>query len=228
MLTTLNPCVLPMLPFVFASALRESRFGPVALMAGLSLTFTIAGVALAALGPALGVSPEGLRIFGAVLMLLLGLAMILPRGQMALATAMGPLANSASGWLDRWQVGGLRGQFLAGALLGLIWSPCSGPALGAAVGLAEQGDSLGAAALIMLVFSAGVSSVMLLVAYGSRGLLAGGGKARLMAAAGQAKIVFGVIFALLGIFILTGLDHRLDGWLTAAMPEWWLNLTTRF
>ncbi len=227
MLTTLNPCVLPMLPFVFASALRESRWGPLALMGGLSLTFTLTGIALAALGPAIGISPEGLRSFGAALMLVLGLAMIIPRGQMLLATAMGPLANSASGWLDRWQIGGARGQFLAGAFLGLIWSPCTGPALGAAVGLASQGGSLAAAAVTMLVFSLGVTTVMLALAYGSRRIFAGS-KARLMAAAGQAKLVFGVIFAGLGLFILTGLDRKLDVFLLGVLPDWLLAVSTRF
>jgi len=42
-LTTLNPCVLPMIPFVLATALREGKWGPLALMAGMSVTFTLLG-----------------------------------------------------------------------------------------------------------------------------------------------------------------------------------------
>ena len=50
LLTLVNPCVLPVLPIVLASALQAHRLGPVALAAGMSASFVILGVGIAALG----------------------------------------------------------------------------------------------------------------------------------------------------------------------------------
>ena len=48
LLTLINPCVLPVLPIILGSALREERLGPVALCAGMSTAFVIVGVGVAA------------------------------------------------------------------------------------------------------------------------------------------------------------------------------------
>jgi cytochrome c biogenesis protein CcdA len=226
-LTTLNPCVLPMIPFVLATALREGRFGPLALAAGLTLTFTAAGVLVTALGPALGISLEGIRAASAVIIILLGLAMLVPVGNRAFATAMGPVANGANTLLDKLALTGLSGQFVTGMLLGLIWTPCSGPTLIGAIGLASQGGSLWHAGLTMLVFSLGASTVLVALAYGTREVLARR-KQSMMAVAGNAKLLFGALFISIGVMILTGYDKVLEAALLDIMPEWLINLTTQF
>jgi cytochrome c-type biogenesis protein len=55
-LTTINPCVLPLLPILMASAYASGRVGPVALGAGLVTAFTLVGVAVSATGSFLGSS----------------------------------------------------------------------------------------------------------------------------------------------------------------------------
>lgn len=227
MLTTLNPCVLPMVPFVLATSLNAGRLGPVALIAGMSLTFTIAGVAVAAAGPALGISLDGIRTATAIVIVLLGLAMMVPVGNRAFATAMGPVANAANGFLDRMALSGIKGQFLTGMLMGLIWSPCSGPTLFGAIGLAAQGGSLLTAAVTMLVFSLGAGTIMLALAYGTRELIMRRRNA-MLAFAGQAKTAFGALFVAIGIMILTGLDKRIEAAIVNVMPDWLVNFTTQF
>ena len=54
LLTLLNPCVLPVLPIVLQSAFQQDRRAPLALAAGMSLSFVALGLGLSALGPALG------------------------------------------------------------------------------------------------------------------------------------------------------------------------------
>ncbi len=225
-LTTLNPCVLPMLPFVVGAALGAGRLGPLAMMAGLTLTFTIVGVSVAAVGFGLGIDADILRLVGAWIMLALGLVMLVPRAQGALATASGPLVNSASGLLDRFGGPSLTGQFAAGSLLAIVWAPCTGPTLGAAIGLASQGGSTFAAAGIMLAFALGASTIMLIFAYGAREFLARR-RSALMALSGSARTVFGVIFVSLGIVIISGLDKIVETALVKAMPDWLIELTTR-
>ena len=55
LLTLINPCVVPVLPLVLAGSLQASRFGPLALAAGMSVTFVVLGVSVAAFGRSLGI-----------------------------------------------------------------------------------------------------------------------------------------------------------------------------
>jgi cytochrome c biogenesis protein CcdA len=228
-LTTLNPCVLPMVPFVIATAFREGRLGPLALIGGMSVTFTVLGTLVASIGPAIGLSTDIIRIVGAAIMIALGAAMLLPATQAMFATGLGPVADRASGLLDRWSLGGVRGQFVTGLLLGAVWSPCAGPSLFAAIGLAAQGGTVWQAAIAMAFFSFGAGTVLLALAYGAREVIARR-KAALMdfATSGRAKIVFAVLFIGMGLMILLGVDKAIEASLVTAMPEWLLNLTTRF
>lgn len=226
-LTTLNPCVLPMLPFVLGSALTAGRFGPLALMAGLSFSFTVVGVGIAALGFSLGISPDTIRMAGAIVMLLVGAVLLIPASQGVLATSLGGVANSATGLIDRLDGSSNPGQFATGALLGLVWSPCTGPTLGAAVGLAAQGGSTLSAMGTMFIFSLGMASVMLLLAYGAREAI-GRRKAALMAFAGKAKPLFGLMFLIMGASILFGLDKMAEAAIVRAMPDWLVEFTSRF
>lgn len=227
-LTTLNPCVLPMIPFVLATSLREGRHGPLALMAGMSVTFTLLGTLVAAAGPAIGLSQEAIRTAGALVMVFIGLAMLVPQGQAAFATGLGPLADRASGALDRLSLTGNAGQFVTGLLLGAVWSPCAGPSLFAAIGLAAQTGTVLQAAIAMAFFSFGAASVMLALAYGAREVLAKR-KAALMAfsTSGRGKLVFALVFLAMGGMILTGLDKSLEAALVRVMPAWLLDFTTR-
>ena len=58
LLTLINPCVLPILPIVLATALNASRHGPLALAAGLSLSFVVLGMGVTVLGYSLGITEE--------------------------------------------------------------------------------------------------------------------------------------------------------------------------
>ncbi len=227
-LTTLNPCVLPMIPFVLATALREGKWGPVALMAGMSVTFTVFGTLIASVGPAIGLSQDNIRFAGALIMLALGVAMLLPQGQAAFATGLGPLADRASGALDRLSLSGNTGQFVTGLLLGAVWSPCAGPSLFAAIGLAAQTGTVAQAALAMFVFSLGAASVMLALAYGTREAL-GRRKAALMefSTSGKGKLTFAIIFIAMGVMILAGFDKALEAAIVRLMPAWLVDFTTR-
>lgn len=228
-LTTLNPCVLPMVPFVLATALREGRWGPLALMGGMSLTFTVLGTLVASVGPAIGLSTDSIRVAGALIMIALGIAMLLPATQRVFATGLGPVADQASGMLDRLALGGLSGQFVTGMLLGAIWSPCAGPSLFAAIGLASQTGTVAQAALAMFAFSLGASSILLALAYGAREVLSRR-KAALMglATSGRAKLIFAALFIAMGAMILSGIDKTIEASLVRAMPEWLVDFTTRF
>ena len=142
MLTLLNPCVLPLLPIILAAALQSSRFGPIMLTSGLTFAFTAVGVGITAFGHSLGIDEETINGAAAVVMILFGLALLIPRAQTLLAALVSPLASGADRRVERVQDAGLGGQFVVGILLGAVWSPCIGPTLGGAIGLAASGDGL--------------------------------------------------------------------------------------
>lgn len=167
-LSTLSPCVLPILPIVLFGALERHPWGPVALAAGLAASFAGLGIALATVGFSIGTDPEVLRLSVASLIGAVGVILLVPTLQERVASMASPLAGRGQVLLDRLGPSGIWGQFALGAVLGVIWSPCSGPTLGAAVGLAAQGDNLGTAAGTMAAFALGAATPILALAYGSR------------------------------------------------------------
>ena len=141
-LTSLSPCVLPILPLVLSAAASERKYGPVALAAGLAISFVLVGLFVATIGYSIGLTTELFRQVAAALMVMLGAVLIFPPLQSRLALASGPIAN----WTDR-HFGSERSsayasQFWLGVLLGAVWTPCVGPTLGAASLLAAQGRDL--------------------------------------------------------------------------------------
>lgn len=225
-LSTLSPCVLPILPLVLFGALERHALGPVALAVGLALSFASVGLAIAAFGFNLGIDQAMLRPIAAVLIAGMGLTLLLPRAQSAVAGLAAPLAARGQTMLDRLAPSGLGGQFVLGALLGVIWSPCTGPTLGAAIGLAAQGENLGSAAVTMTAFAIGAATPILALAYGSRQAILSR-RNQFARLSHVAKPVIGATFLTLGLFVLTGLDKIVETALTRAMPDWLLSVTTR-
>src|SRR6056297_4208009 len=89
LLTLINPCVLPVLPIVLAGALQASRFGPLALAAGMGLAFVTLGFGVIAAGRFVGLDADMVAQAGAILMICFGVVMLVPRlsAQFATATA---------------------------------------------------------------------------------------------------------------------------------------------
>ena len=223
-LTLINPCVLPILPVVLASAGSEDRRGPVYLMAGMSASFVALGLLLSRLGPALGVTPDTVSAAAALVMAAFGLVLLVPGLTARFATATAGIAAQADRGFARVERRGAGGMVLGGVLLGAVWSPCIGPTLGGAIALAASGEGLGRAALIMLAFAAGVSTVMLMLAYGARAALDRRG-ARLRRLLPWAKPLMGATFLLVGLALWFGLHHRLEIWALETLPSWFNDLS---
>lgn len=227
LLTLINPCVLPLLPIIIASALQSSRLGPLALAAGLVVSFTVFGVSVTAFGHLIGLNEDSLNRIASVLMILFGLALLIPKAGMLLSNAAGPLATSAGTQMDKLQSGGLGGQALIGMLLGAVWSPCIGPTLGGAIGLAASGESLVQAAATMLFFGFGVATVLLMLAYGSREVLTSR-QAHLSKWMPWAKPIMGVVLLLVGLTLFFHWNRYIEIWMLDAMPVWLQDLSVRY
>ena len=224
-LTILSPCVLPLVPIVLGSAAQRHRFGPLALATGLVISFSLTGFALATVGEAAGIDSDTVRLIGAIVLILIGLALIIPYFQRLSERLASPLA----GWAGERQAGlekyGLWGQAGIGALLGLVWSPCVGPTLGAATILASQGQNLAGVAIVMAAFGLGIASGLLVLALAARSVLAKW-RGKLMSAGNSGKKALGVLVMAVGLLIITGTDRLVEGAILTASPDWLTDLTT--
>ncbi len=222
-LGTLSPCVLPLLPLVVAGAVERHRLGPLVLAAGLAASATTIGFAVALLGFAL--DRDVVRVAAGALLLVVGAVLLIARLDVALARATTPLAARAAALLARLGPRGLAGQAVVGALLGALWTPCGGPTLGGAIGLAAQRRSLGAAAAVMAAYSVGAVVPVLLLAYGSRRLVARPDRLARVMRVGKPAV--GALLVLVGVLSVTGADKALEARLLDVMPAWLVDLTTR-
>ncbi len=226
-LSSLSPCVLPILPIVLGAAAGEHRRGPLALATGLAVSFVIIGMFIATVGFSVGLTGDVFRIAAAVLMVLIGIVLLVPQFSIRLAAAGGPAGNWVEQRFGGFSTSGLSGQFALGLLLGAVWSPCVGPTLGAASVLAAKGENLGQVALTMLVFGIGAGLPLALLGSLSREALMRW-RNKMLAAGSKGKMIFGAVLLVAGTLVLSGLDKTVESFLVDASPEWLTVLTTRF
>jgi cytochrome c biogenesis protein CcdA len=168
--TFLSPCVLPVLPVVAVGAVGGGRARAFALAGGLIGSFTIFTLLASRLLDALGLPQDLLRNIAIATLAVLGVLFLVP--------ALGDLAGRpfrrlavAGGALTRPREG-IAGGVALGVGLGLVWTPCAGPILGAVTALAaEQRLSLDAV-LVTFVYAVGAGLPLLVIAIvGQRALV---------------------------------------------------------
>ncbi|MFL6695697.1 MAG: cytochrome c biogenesis CcdA family protein [Vitreoscilla sp.] len=225
-LTTLSPCVFPLLPLIVGGAVQRHRAAPVAMGLGMAITFTLIGLLVGGLGGALSLAPDDVRRVGGWLLAGFGLVMLVPALERRFSTLMAPLASSANAATMRFDGGALAGAFALGGLLGLVWSPCAGPLLGSTLALVATAGGAAHGALLLGLFGIGAALPLVAAAYASR---AGFGRARtwVLAHADAAKRTMGGLLLLVGLLILGGGDHVVEAWVNDRLPDAWLALTTR-
>jgi cytochrome c biogenesis protein CcdA len=226
-LSLLNPCTLPLVPIVLGAAVNRHRFGPVALAAGLCLSFVAIGLFVALVGFSVGLDFGVFRVTGGLLLIAMGLLLLVPAAQARFALTAGPVANWSQGRLGVIDESGLRGQFLVGLLLGSVWSPCVGPTLGAASLLAAQGENLGQVVLAMVAFGIGAALPLLLIGSLPKTAIQRM-RGRLMTIGQRGKALFGLLLLTTGLMVVTGFDKRVETALLEVSPAWLTELTTRY
>ena len=227
LLSTLSPCVLPLLPILIGTALTDHRFGPLALAGGLGLSFTFAGVVLASIALHVGFDPRIVRDVGAAALVVVGVILVSAGLQRRFAAVFAGVGRAGDALVSRIAVRGLRGQFALGFVLGIVWAPCVGPTLGAAVTFASQGQALLHVTLVMLVFGVGAAVPLALLGTLSREAMMRN-RARLVRFGTAGKYALGTLMIVIGAAILTGADRAVETKLVDWSPDWLTALTTRF
>jgi cytochrome c biogenesis protein CcdA/thiol-disulfide isomerase/thioredoxin len=167
-LTIISPCILPVLPFVFARADKPFLQNGLPMLVGMALMF--AGVAtLAAVGGGWAVSANQYgRDFALVLLALFGLTLLFPSLS---DRAMQPLVRFGSHLSNRADAegSGVGASLLLGVATGLLWAPCAGPILGLVLtGAALEGASATTTLLLVAYALGAATSLALALLIGGR------------------------------------------------------------
>ena len=191
-LTILSPCILPVLPFVFARANKPFLRNGLPMLIGMALMFAIVAT-LAALGGSWAVATNRYgRIAALVLLAFFGLTLLLPR----LADRVTrPLVGLGDRLSQRTGEGGLGASLLLGVATGLLWAPCAGPILGLVLTGAALGGASARTSLLLLAYAAGAATSLALA------LLVGG---RVFQAMKRSIGVGERVRQVLGVLVLAG------------------------
>jgi len=216
-LTIVSPCILPVLPFVFARGGRPFLTGTLPLLAGMIVMF--AGVAsLAAVGGGWAVSANQYgRVAAMVLLTLFAITLLSRTLADYLTRPLVALGNRLSG--EAGAGSGIGGSFLLGIATGLLWAPCAGPILGLVLtGAAISGASV-QTTLLLLAYAAGAATSLALA------LLVGG---RLFAAMKQSLGAGEWVRRALGVLVLASVAVIAFGLDTGFLTRVSLASTSRF
>ena len=223
-LTTLSPCVFPLLPLVLGGAVQGNRFAPVAMGLGMMASFAAIGMLLGVLGPALGIDADTVRAAGAAMLVAFALVMLVPALGERFSRSMLPIASAANAASTRLDGGSLVGALGIGAVLGLVWSPCSGPLLGSALTLVAAEGGAARGGIVLALFGLGAALPLVGVAYASR---SGFTRVRdwVLMRIESVRYGFALLLGAMGIAILTGADKWVEARVLNWLPEAWINLT---
>jgi len=158
-LTIVSPCILPVLPFVFARTGQPFRRSGLPLLAGMALTFALVAT-LAAVGGGWVVQANQYGRWAAMaLMAFFGLTLLLPHLADRLTKPLVALGDRLSrSAQDSGEGGSIASSFLLGIATGLLWAPCAGPVLGLVLTGAALNGASASTTLLLLAYAAGAAT----------------------------------------------------------------------
>jgi cytochrome c biogenesis protein CcdA/thiol-disulfide isomerase/thioredoxin len=169
-LTILSPCILPVLPFVFARAGQSFSRSALPMLIGMAITFALVAM-LATVGGAWAVHANQYGRYVALLILaLFGVALLLPRLADRLMQPFVALGARIASDADRGDAAGSPvSSVLLGVGTGLLWAPCAGPILGLVLtGAALHGANVGTFTLLLAYAAGAATSLAVALLIGGR------------------------------------------------------------
>jgi cytochrome c biogenesis protein CcdA/thiol-disulfide isomerase/thioredoxin len=169
-LTILSPCILPVLPFVFARAGQSFSRSALPMLIGMAITFALVAM-LATVGGAWAVHANQYGRYVALLILaLFGVALLLPRLADRLMQPFVALGARIASDADRGDAAASPvSSVLLGVGTGLLWAPCAGPILGLVLtGAALHGANVGTFTLLLAYAAGAATSLAVALLIGGR------------------------------------------------------------
>jgi cytochrome c biogenesis protein CcdA/thiol-disulfide isomerase/thioredoxin len=211
--TALSPCALPVLPALLSAGGAGGRRRPLGVVLGLSLTFTVTIVGLANVVDGVGLGEDPLRDVSIVVLLVFGVALLMPDVAARLEAPLSRLARFG----PRNTGDGFGSGLLVGGALGFVYTPCASPILAAVISVsAASGKTIALA----VAYAAGSAAVLLALSLGGRRVFDRVRKAGRGPLLGRA---LGTIMILTAVAIITHLDVNFDQFIAEKIPD--VNLT---
>jgi cytochrome c biogenesis protein CcdA/thiol-disulfide isomerase/thioredoxin len=171
-LTIVSPCILPVLPFVFARADRPFATSGLPLLAGMAITFAVVATLAAVAGGWVVAANQYGRDIAIALLAAFAVTLIFPEladRAMRPLVGLGAKLSAAASRDASAQNSSILPSFLLGVATGLLWAPCAGPVLGLILtGAALNGANAGTSLLLLAYAAGAATSLALALAVGGR------------------------------------------------------------
>jgi cytochrome c biogenesis protein CcdA len=217
-LTTLAPCVLPLLPVIIGGSLgkpsAETRRRAYLIAASLGASVIAFTLLLRATTALIDIPQMTWQLISGSILIVLGTVSIFPRLWDAVSTKLSLQRRSDKRLVAARERGGALGAILTGAALGPVFSSCSPLYIYVLVTVLPA--SFGEGMLLLVAYTIGLCGTLLVIALlGQKAV----GKARWIAnPEGNFKRVLGIIFVLVGMAVILGLDKDLQFWILEHSP----------
>lgn len=224
MATVITPCVLPILPAVLSGSVG-SRLRPLAIVTGMSITFTLMGLLISAVA-SFSFFTDYLRWFSIIFIIGMGAILFDDDINQLYVSASSSVINFAKEHISFPAASlapkeGISGGLFLGMSLGVLWIPCVGPILGAVFAFiaGSTGADMLHGAFLLLIYSLGVSIPMLIIAYSGKSV---SGRVKWFVKRGHFfKRLSGLILILVGLMMLFGIDKYIKAALLPYFPVYY-------
>ncbi|MGP8336671.1 MAG: cytochrome c biogenesis CcdA family protein [Methanosarcinaceae archaeon] len=156
-LSVASPCVLPLIPAIFAYSTEKGKLRPIAIVLGLSISFTLMGIVTSAFGSTFRAYIGYLNILAEIVIIGFGVAMLF---ELNVFNVFGRFSSLRVNNEE-----GLSGGLLLGMSLGIVWIPCVGPILGTILTMVAISADITYGAMMLFTYSLGFAVPMLIIAY---------------------------------------------------------------
>ncbi len=219
--TIMKPCCLPLVPVIFSGS-GGHRLRPLAIVSGLTVSFTTMGVLVSAFGATFGAYTDYLRNIAILFIISMGLVLFDEDVNMEFMKISGSITQGLRGigffnkFSSKMPEGSLMGGFFLGMSLGVLWIPCVGPILGAVLALVASVGNTTYGAWMLFVYSIGMSLPMLTIAYYGKKVT---NRYKWFSRNGELlKKLSGLVLIVIGIMLLFGVDKLMIKWLSPYFP----------
>ena len=210
LLTVLAPCILPLLPVVIGGSADSKRLArPLRIILALGLSIFVFSLLLKASTLLIDIPDSFWRWLSGGILLAFGLLSLLPNLWQRLSGSL-KLDNSAHKLLAKGLKGrGAASDFLIGAALGPVFSSCS-PTYAAIVATVLPASYL-TGLIYLIAYIIGLAIPLLLIAFFGQKLASKLGV--LSDPGGWFKRALAILFIVLGLLIITGVDKKIETYL---------------
>lgn len=214
-LTILAPCVLPVLPIVLAGGTDRGRGRPLGLGIGIVLSFSLITLGLSWAVQQFGLSPEAGRLFGIIVLIILGVVMLVPN---LFATLESKVQSFFARRIPKNHHEGFIGGLVLGIALGAVWAPCVGPILGSVVAAAQNTDLNFGIIITTIAYAIGAAVPLTLIAFFGQRLRQ---QIRFLNRySGRIQSIFGLLLILVAVGMIYNLDREFQAWFLSTKPNW--------